>query len=240
LSFEFWKACILASSYSEQKFEEYKFTAIRACSQRKKTQYIERMSRRVSVAVLAVTAVIAALAVLAASPALATGGKLALQHSSVSLAVTQSAGNFVQPDEPIICPQVAQVCDITLDFSASIPAGMSMTSAGILHWTSTEWFQIRGFTLSLSDDSGFTDGQVVTLAATAVSASEYYSNFIVTLPVTISIPGSRTPSGNTPAATSAVALPSTGLSLAPLAISALLVLGLGTSMLVAARRRRHS
>ena len=199
---------------------------------------MKALNRRLTpVAILGITLVALLFGV---SPANALAPKIALQHASSSLLLTsETTTNYAQPDEPLVCQDLLAVCDITLDFSASIPLGLSMTSGGVLHWASGEWFQTRPFTLTLDDSTAFAPGQVVNITATAVSNSEYYSGYVVTLPVTVGTLEPPSAGPTTGPLAGSGALPDTGLSVSLTVTIALIICSVGLSAIVATQRSRR-
>lgn len=94
-------------------------------------------------------------------------------------------------DEPIICADVSVTCAVTLTFSNSSPGTATLNTSSIT-WASSEWSQTRSITLSVDSDLIYTDSSSVVLSATAVSNSEYYSGFAVSINQPISLPLSPT------------------------------------------------
>jgi len=91
-------------------------------------------------------------------------------------------------EEPIICVG-APTCAVTLSFSNSNPSVATLDSSSIT-WASTEWTQSRSITLSISSNLSHSDSASVLLASTAVSNSEYYRNFSVSINQPLTLPPS--------------------------------------------------
>jgi len=148
----------------------------------------------------AVVAALVALAVFPASVAKAIIPRIALNPGAVTLSEGGSAQISATLDEPIVCPDLSLPCQVTLDFSASVPAGISLSSPSIM-WSQAEWAQTKSFTVSVSNPSLLANNQVVHLRAVADSRSEYYRAFAVDLVVTLAITPPATTTTVPPATT---------------------------------------
>ncbi|MSW30004.1 MAG: hypothetical protein F2597_05645 [Actinobacteria bacterium] len=112
-------------------------------------------------------------------------GRISLSRTAITLDDSQQQSISLDLDEPINCnPSSPSPCSVVLDFTSSIPAGMSVSPSSI-QWASNEWLQVKTLTLSVTDFSVFTSGQVVHLAAIAASSSEYYSGYSVDIELTV-------------------------------------------------------
>lgn len=89
----------------------------------------------------------------------------------------------VRLDEPIICSVMDSGCGVDLTFVSSKPS--QVTDGQSIHWAANEWNQFRTMTISTTNDHIYTGDQTITLSATAVSNSEYYNGFTITIPVTL-------------------------------------------------------
>lgn len=148
----------------------------------------------------AVVAALVALAVLPASAATAIIPRIALSPGAVTLSEGGSALISATLDQPIVCPDQSLPCQVTLDFSASVPAGISLSSPSII-WSQAEWAQTKSFTVSVSNPSLLANNQVVHLRAVAISRSEYYRAFAVDLVVTLALTPPATTTTEPPATT---------------------------------------
>jgi hypothetical protein len=125
------------------------------------------------------------------SQALLGNGKISPSGTAITIDDSRQWSIDFELDEPIVCdPSSTPPCSVVLDFTPSIPAGVSVSPSS-LQWASNQWSAIRTLTLSVTDFSVFTDGQIVHLAAIAASGSEYYSGFSVTIDLTVQ--GTQTP-----------------------------------------------
>lgn len=200
-------------------------------------RFSSKTSRLLTALSLALTG---ALAVVAPAAATVQPPKIALNRSTQTVTTGVLAANDARLDAPIICPNLANPCDVTLDFSASMPAGLNIPNAGVLHWNNTEWSQVRNFTVSLAQSNTFTPGQVIALTATAVSSSVYYSGFAVTLTVTINPPAQNSSGSSATPSPSRASLASTGMDASPMFLVSFLVVAAGALVLTASRSVRRS
>ena len=125
------------------------------------------------------------------SQALPVTEKISPKSTSITIDDSRQWSIDFELDEPIICnPSSPPPCLVVLDFTASIPAGVSVSPSS-LQWAPNEWSVAKTLTFSVTDLGTFTSGQVVQLAAIAASGSEYYSRYAVTIDLTVL--GTRTP-----------------------------------------------
>ena len=117
--------------------------------------------------------------ILNAAPASALP-KISSTPSIISLQEGNSTSTSIALDEPIICP--TSPCQLSLTFTSSDATLVSVTPS-TLTWLDTEWNQTRTLTISAIADRTYKGNQRVSLSATAVSASEYYSGFQVSISV---------------------------------------------------------
>jgi hypothetical protein len=110
--------------------------------------------------------------------------KISATPASFTLAEGASRVVSVQLDEPIICPGGAAGCEVSIPWVASDPARLSFSPATV-HYDYTEWAQVKTFTVTAVDDGTYNASNYVTANATAVSPSEYYNQYHVSLAVTI-------------------------------------------------------
>ena len=98
--------------------------------------------------------------------------------SSTPATLTVQEGNSttitIALDEPIICP--GPPCQVSLTFSSSDP-NLVTFSPSTLTWLSTDWTQTRTLSISALADQTYKGNQSISVSATAVSASEFYSGF---------------------------------------------------------------
>ena len=104
--------------------------------------------------------------------------------SSTPATLTLQEGNSTTTtlalDEPIICP--GSPCQVSLTFSSSDP-GLVTFSPSTLTWLSTDWTQTRTLSISALADQTYKGNQSISVSATAVSASEFYSGFRLSVSV---------------------------------------------------------
>jgi len=104
--------------------------------------------------------------------------------SSTPATLTLQEGNSTTTtlalDEPIICP--GSPCQVSLTFSSSDPSLVTF-SPSTLTWLSTDWTQTRTLSISALADQTYKGNQSISVSATAVSASEYYSGFRLSVSV---------------------------------------------------------
>lgn len=112
---------------------------------------------------------------LAPQAATAASGKIQFDIENSVLALGESTTVTIALDQPIICADPAR-CSVTLDFTASVPAGMTVTPASI-NWTANEWAQARTVTVAVSEDANDLFGQTVSIGGTVESGSEYYQGY---------------------------------------------------------------
>ena len=131
-----------------------------------------------------------ALAVLVPTQAMATTPRIALSPASTTLAPGQTQAVTITLDNPIVCQ--SGTCDVVLDFSASQALGVTMTP-NIVTFIPSNWSTPQTVTVAFDLNHSALYPQVVTLAAVAVSNSEYYRGFRVGFPVTLNVPDIRPP-----------------------------------------------
>ena len=100
--------------------------------------------------------------------------------STISLQEGNSTTTSIALNQPIICP--TSPCQLSLTFTSSDATLVSVTPS-TLTWLDTEWSQTRTLTISAISDRTYRGNQSISLSATAVSASEYYSGFQVSISV---------------------------------------------------------
>jgi hypothetical protein len=104
--------------------------------------------------------------------------------SSTPATLTLQEGNSttttIALDEPIICPGAP--CQVSLTFSSSDPSLVTF-SPSTLTWLSTDWTQTRTLSISALADQTYKGNQSISVSATAVSASEFYSGFRLSVSV---------------------------------------------------------
>lgn len=143
--------------------------------------------RRIALSVLLFAFCLSGLSVLGTgvSQALLGNGKISLSRIAITLDDSRQWSIDLALDAPIICnPSSPSPCSVVLDFTSSIPAGMSVSPSS-MQWAHNEWSATKTLTLSVTDFSVFTSGQIVHLAAIAASGSEYYSGYSVDIELTV-------------------------------------------------------
>jgi hypothetical protein len=149
-------------------------------------------------------------------PAFATG-KIVSTPGSLTLTPGQSSQLSFALTQPIICPTdpAQPTCNVVLNFSASQSQGVTV-SPTILTWDSTEWFQPRLMTVTLSAQTPATQSQDIVLSATAVSRAAFYDAVVETVTVSLDIPPAPSPSPSvTPIPSENNALVRTGSNTVP-------------------------
>jgi len=113
--------------------------------------------------------------------------------SSNSSAISrgQSVTFTISLDEPIICPSLDGTCLVLLNFSNNNDAATSLNTNSIT-WLWNEWNQTRQIVLTVRNNITHLNTATVSLTSTAVSESEYYRNFGVTITQNITLPLSPT------------------------------------------------
>jgi len=117
--------------------------------------------------------------ILNAAPASALP-RISSTPSTISLQEGNSTTTSIALNQPIICP--TSPCQLSLTFTSSDATLVSVTPS-TLTWLDTEWSQTRTLTISAISDRTYRGNQSISLSATAVSASEYYSGFQVSISV---------------------------------------------------------
>ena len=113
------------------------------------------------------------------APANATP-RISATPASFTLQEGSSATTTIALDEPIICP--GSPCQVSLTFSSSDPSLVTF-SPSTLTWLSTDWTQTRTLSISALADQTYKGNQSISVSATAVSASEFYSGFRLSVSV---------------------------------------------------------
>lgn len=106
--------------------------------------------------------------------------RIAATPATLTLQEGTSATTTIALDEPIICP--GSPCQVSLTFSSSDSSLVSFSPSS-LTWLSADWNQTRSLTISAVADQTYRGNQSISVSATAVSASEYYSGFTVNVSV---------------------------------------------------------
>jgi hypothetical protein len=115
--------------------------------------------------------------------------RIAATPAALTLQEGTSATTTIALDEPIICPGAP--CQVSLTFSSSDPSLVTFSPSS-LTWLSADWNQTRTLTISALADQTYKGNRSISVSATAASASEYYSGFMINVSVsTIEI--DRTP-----------------------------------------------
>jgi LPXTG-motif cell wall-anchored protein len=118
-----------------------------------------------------------------AQPALAVAHKISFSDGAPELELGGSTTLTLTLDQPIICdPQVT--CDVVVDFSGSLPQGLSISPSTVT-WTASEWAQPRTITLNVDANADNLAGQTSAVGATVTSASTYYSGFAPSFELTV-------------------------------------------------------
>lgn len=129
------------------------------------------------------------------SQALPANEKISPRSTSITIDDSRQWNIDFVLDEPIICnPSSLLPCSVGLDFTSSIPAGVSVSPSSI-QWAPNEWNVTKTLTLSVTDLGAFTFDQIVRLTAIAVSGSEFYAGYTVTIDLTVR--GTQTPTSTT-------------------------------------------
>ncbi len=113
------------------------------------------------------------------APANATP-RISATPASFTLQEGSSATTTIALTEPIICP--GSPCQVSLTFSSSDPSLVTF-SPSTLTWLSTDWTQTRTLSISALADQTYIGNQSISVSATAVSASEFYSGFTLSVSV---------------------------------------------------------
>jgi hypothetical protein len=113
------------------------------------------------------------------APANATP-RISATPASFTLQEGSSATTTIALTEPIICP--GSPCQVSLTFSSSDPSLVTF-SPSTLTWLSTDWTQTRTLSISALADQTYKGNQSISVSATAVSASEFYSGFTLSVSV---------------------------------------------------------
>jgi hypothetical protein len=113
-------------------------------------------------------------------------GKVQFAISNPEIALGESATVDVTLDEPIICIEALE-CSVTLDFTDSIPDGITVSPASI-SWSGAEWSQPRTITVTVAEDASELFAQTITLGGILASASEYYQGYQAGFDVNVPAP----------------------------------------------------
>lgn len=176
------------------------------------------------------------LAVSLPTQAMAITPRISLSLGATTLAPGQTQAVTITLDNPIVCS--TNPCEVVLDFSASESLGVTMTP-NVVTFTMANWASSQTVTVGLDINTPAQYSQVVNLASTASSNSQYYDAFQVQFPVTLNVPDIR--SSATPAPTqSDQTLANTGFptQIASLGIAAGVVIPLGVLFLIVVNSRR--
>ncbi len=134
-------------------------------------------------ATLIVATLLCALLVLPTA-ANALPGRIRFTPSTASLTEGESQLVSVALDEPIICPTMDSTCVVTLPLVVSDPT-RATTSVDHITFASSEWATTKTFTVTALNDYVANTSNTITVGATAVSNSEYYSGFHPTMTLTL-------------------------------------------------------
>ena len=141
--------------------------------------------KKVSLSVFVFALCFSGLSALGTGVSQAQIGRISPSRTAITLDDTRQWDIDFELDEPIVCgPSSPSPCLVVLDFTSTIPAGMSVSPSSI-QWASNDWFTKKTLTLSVTDFSVFTPDQIVHLAAIAASGSEYYSGYSVDIELTV-------------------------------------------------------
>lgn len=141
--------------------------------------------KKVSLSVFVFALCLSGLGALGIGVSQAQVGKISASRTAITLDDTRQWDIDFELDEPIVCgPSSPSPCLVVLDFTSTIPSGMSVSPSSI-QWASNDWSTKKSLTLSVTDFSVFTSDQIVHLAAIAASGSEYYSGYSVDIELTV-------------------------------------------------------
>jgi hypothetical protein len=141
--------------------------------------------KRVSLSVFAFALCLSGLSVLGTGVSQAQVEKISLSRTAITLDDSRQWTIDFELGEPILCdPLSPPPCLVVLAFTSTIPVGLSVSPVSI-QWAPNEWSAVKTLTLSVTDFSVFTSGQIVHLAAVAASGSEYYSGYAVDIELTV-------------------------------------------------------
>jgi hypothetical protein len=153
--------------------------------------------------------IVTGVGILATNPSQARVPKINLTPTAFTLAEGESSQISAMLDEPIICPPDPNLsCSVILDFTASVPAGISLSNSSI-EWAQADFSQAKTLTVSMTNPSLFANNQVFSLVAVANSRSEYYSGFSVEIAVTVAVAQITTTTTNTTTTTTTTAATTT-------------------------------
>lgn len=142
-------------------------------------------SSRLAKAFSSVALLVGLAILLGVSPATATpSAKVAASVASMTLNLGGTQNVNLSLDAPIICPGGTVVCEVSIDFSAAFPAGISVQPSSVT-WTQSQWTQMRAIQVSVDSNATSVAGQVYSSTATVTSASQYYDNYLLALAVDI-------------------------------------------------------
>jgi hypothetical protein len=146
-------------------------------------------------------AMISAVVLLALAPGsiFVAASRISGSPSSVTIDEGVSQTVSISLDEPIICAGMG-TCQVSLSFTSS--DSRISTSPLPLLFAAGEWNTPKTLTISVSNDNLATGNKSTSVSATAVSGSEYYNGYVVTIPLTITDVGVPT-ANSAPAATPA-------------------------------------
>ena len=123
-------------------------------------------------------------AALLGAPAFVAAAKIESVSNNISITEGRSQTVQLRLNEPIICSDPEATCDVSLVFTSSDPSKATVSSTPIV-WNYTDWAQTRMITIQTLNDGQHSANQSLSIHATAVSNSEYYSGFQVTVPFTV-------------------------------------------------------
>jgi hypothetical protein len=108
--------------------------------------------------------------------------KISSTPATLTLQEGNSTTTTIELDSPIICDAPSPSCQVSLTFSSSDPSLVTFSPSS-LTWSYSQWSQIKTFTISVLADRTYKGNQSISVSATAVSASEYYSGFTLSVSV---------------------------------------------------------
>lgn len=109
-------------------------------------------------------------------PTQVLAAKINLSHPSIELTEGQSQIVTITLDEPIICPDMDETCDVQVSVSSNDEDRVSIINSPVI-FPYTEWSHSYTFTIRAIDDEIDNGDTTPIITLTTLSNSEYYSNF---------------------------------------------------------------
>lgn len=109
-------------------------------------------------------------------PTQVMAAKINLSHPTIELTEGQSQTVTITLDEPIICPDMDETCNVQVSVSSNDEDRVSILNSPVI-FPYTDWSHSYTFTITAIDDEIDNGDTTPIITLTTLSNSEYYSNF---------------------------------------------------------------